>query len=84
MKLKLENHQKPTNEDKTNSGDGTVPLQSGSLIANATPTPKVFSMTGFDHPGSYKNDNVLSNVLYCVAKIVQLAPAASELPSCKG
>ncbi|WP_269112486.1 hypothetical protein [Burkholderia stagnalis] len=34
-------------------------------------------MDGFDHAASYKNENVLNNVMYCIAKIVQLAPAIS-------
>ncbi|WP_114815282.1 hypothetical protein [Paraburkholderia kururiensis] len=84
LTLKLEGHESPTEQDNTNAGDGTVPLSSGALISKATPEPKAFSMTGFDHAASYKDENVLNNVLYCLAKIAQLAPAVSTLPSTKG
>jgi pimeloyl-ACP methyl ester carboxylesterase len=69
--------------DKTNAGDGTVPLTSGQLITKCSPSPRVFSMTGFDHQMSYGNLHVQKNVLYCIAKIVQLAAPVSQLPPCK-
>ncbi|RDK00911.1 esterase/lipase family protein [Paraburkholderia lacunae] len=82
-KFKLESKKAPTEYDKTNSGDGTVPMPSGAILTQGNPPPKVFKMTGFDHQMSYANQNVQYNVLYCVAKIVQLAPPISELPSTK-
>ncbi|KVZ02609.1 hypothetical protein [Burkholderia stagnalis] len=77
IRFRLENHQEPTEYDMANAGDGTVPSQSGALIEKGSPAPKVFRMDGFDHAASYKNENVLNNVMYCIAKIVQLAPAIS-------
>jgi len=84
VKFKLENKKAPTENDKDNSGDGTVPMPSGALLVQGTPPPKTFKMTGFDHQMSYANLSVQYNVLYCVGKIVQLAPPISELPSTKG
>jgi hypothetical protein len=81
VSMRLENHQSPATSGAANSGDGTVALESGALIADATPTPKVFGMIGFDHSGSYGNKNVLSNTIYCIAKIVQLAPVVGKSSS---
>jgi hypothetical protein len=58
-------------------------LTSGQLITKCSPSPRVFSMTGFDHQMSYGNLHVQKNVLYCIAKIVQLAAPVSQLPPCK-
>jgi pimeloyl-ACP methyl ester carboxylesterase len=81
--FKLMSHEPASAADKTNAGDGTVPLASGQLITKCSPSPKVFSMTGFDHQMSYGNLHVQKNVLYCIAKIVQLAAPVSQLPPCK-
>ncbi|WDD96534.1 alpha/beta hydrolase [Burkholderia sp. FERM BP-3421] len=78
VSMKLENNESLATHGAVHAGDGTVALESGALIADATPTPKVFGMIGFDHSGSYRNKNVLSNVIYCIAKIVQLAPVVGK------
>jgi hypothetical protein len=81
--FELVNHEPASDTDKSNAGDGTVPLPSGKLIAECSPQPKAFSMTGFDHQMSYGNLRVQENVLYSIAKIVQLATPVAELPQCK-
>lgn len=62
--------------DLESAGDGTVPVGSGQLIAASGESPIVFRMDGFDHQYSYNNENVRDCVMYCIGKIVQLAPAA--------
>lgn len=81
--FELENRKPATRDDKSNAGDGTVPLPSGELITQCSPPPKAFSMTGFDHQMSYNNRHVQGNVFYSIAKIVQLAEPVAQLPSCK-
>lgn len=54
------------------AGDGTVPRQSG-----AGPTgkiKKVFETRGYDHQGSYNNEEMLLLTQYLIAKIVQGLP----------
>ncbi|WP_269509187.1 esterase/lipase family protein [Burkholderia sp. IMCC1007] len=60
--------------DIGSAGDGTVPVGSGQLIAKSGESPIVFRMDGFDHQYSYNNENVRNCVMYCIGKIVQLAP----------
>lgn len=60
--------------DSESAGDGTVPVGSGQLIAKSGESPIVFRMDGFDHQYSYNNENVRDCVMYCIGKIVQLAP----------
>jgi hypothetical protein len=81
--FELANHEPATEHDKSNTGDGTVPLPSGQLITQCSPPPKAFRMTGFDHQMSYGNRHVQENALYCIGKIVQLATPVAELPQCK-
>jgi pimeloyl-ACP methyl ester carboxylesterase len=81
--FKLANHESASETDESNAGDGTVPLPSGKLIAQCSPNPKAFSMTGFDHQMSYGNLHVQENALYSIAKIIQLATPVAELPQCK-
>lgn len=81
--FKLANREPASENDGSNTGDGTVPLPSGKLIAQCSPRPRAFSMTGFDHQMSYGNPHVQENVLYSIAKIVQLATPVAELPQCK-
>ena len=83
VKFELVNHEPATKDDNFNAGDGTVPLPSGELITQCSPSPKAFRMTGFDHQMSYGNLHVQTNVLYCIGKIVQLATPVAELPQCK-
>jgi pimeloyl-ACP methyl ester carboxylesterase len=80
--FKLQDKTSPKKDDDPDAGDGTVPLHSGELIEqNAT---HVFRMKGFDHASSYKDDDVIENVLYCIAKIIQGAIPAKDLPQSKG
>jgi hypothetical protein len=81
--FQLVNHEPASEFDKSNTGDGTVPLPSGQLVTQCSPSPKAFSMTGFDHQMSYANRRVQENVLYSIAKIVQLATPIAELPQGK-
>lgn len=68
VKFKLSN-------ERDQGGDGTVPLDSGKVLAQLQPTPKaVFSMSGFDHQMSYKNKYAIQATVYGIAKIVQQAP----------
>jgi pimeloyl-ACP methyl ester carboxylesterase len=80
--FELVNREPASAGDKSNIGDGTVPLPSGQLIAQCSPPPKTFSMTGFDHQTSYADVRVQENVLYCIARIVQLATPVAQLPQC--
>jgi pimeloyl-ACP methyl ester carboxylesterase len=83
VSFELLNHEPASDFDKSNTGDGTVPLPSGKLITQCSPSPMAFSMTGFDHQMSYGNLRVRENTLYSIAKIVQLATPVAELPQCK-
>ncbi|HWW05251.1 hypothetical protein [Collimonas sp.] len=80
--FKLQDKTKPKSDDDPDAGDSTVPVQSAALVGeNAT---HVFKMKGFDHAASYKNENVIENVLYCLGKIIQGAIPAKDLPQNKG
>lgn len=80
--FELVNREPASADDKSNTGDGTVPLPSGQLISQCSPPPKTFSMTGFDHQMSYADVRVQENVLYCIARIVQLVTPVAQLPQC--
>jgi hypothetical protein len=80
--FKLENKEKPRTDDDWNAGDGTVPVESAALIKDQA--KHIFRMKGFDHAASYKNDNVIENVLYCLGKIIQGATHIKDLPQNKG
>jgi hypothetical protein len=56
-------------EQQDARGDGTVPFQSGSGPAGKVKT--VFPMQGFDHQGSYRNEQILMLTLRLIVKIVQ-------------
>ncbi|VWC92763.1 hypothetical protein BLA18110_03490 [Burkholderia lata] len=80
--FKLENAPPPPKEGQVGdiefSGDGTVPFDSGNMITEGGSKPVTFRMTGFDHQMSYNNDPVRECVLWCIAKIVQLAPPVHQ------
>ena len=82
INFKLQDKTKPEKDDDPDAGDGTVPIHSAELVGeNAT---HVFKMKGFDHAGSYKDENVIENVLYCLGKMIQGAIPAKDLPQNKG
>ncbi|WP_052500234.1 MULTISPECIES: esterase/lipase family protein [Acinetobacter] len=56
---------------KTGAGDGTVCHQSGADVQRDI-TKQVFVINGYDHASSYKDQQVLANTLYSIAKIVSL------------
>ena len=80
--FKLNNKSKPETDVMPDAGDGTVPTHSGALIK--TGAKQVFQMKGFAHAASYKDKNVIENVLYCIGKIIQGAKPANDLPQTKG
>lgn len=80
--FKLDNKSKPDSDVVPDAGDGTVPTQSGALIK--TGAKHVFQMKGFAHAESYKDKNVIENVLYCIGKIIQGATPVNDLPKNKG
>jgi hypothetical protein len=53
-------------------GDGTVPRQSGAGPAGKV--RQVFATSGFDHQGSYNNEDMLLLTLRLIVKIVQEIP----------
>jgi len=67
---KSELHFEPEQQDA--KGDGTVPHQSGSGPAGKV--KQVFATRGYDHQGSYKNDDMLMLTLRLIVKIVQEMP----------
>lgn len=85
VQLKLENSRKPSSDNDEDAGDATVPTPSGYLVERGGDNVKsVFRMKGFDHQGSYKHPDVMSNVTYCLGKLIQLATPIEELPQNKG
>lgn len=58
---------RPSNQDM--AGDGTVPHHSGA--GPSTHVKQAFCTNGYDHQGSYGNENMLFLTLQLVAKIVQ-------------
>lgn len=52
------------------SGDGTVCHQSASDVCREH-VKQVFVINGYDHANSYNNDQVQSNVLYSIGKILK-------------
>jgi len=67
---KNELHFEPEQQDA--NGDGTVPHQSGSGPAGKV--KQMFATRGYDHQGSYKNDDMLMLTLRLIVKIVQEMP----------
>jgi pimeloyl-ACP methyl ester carboxylesterase len=78
----LQDKTKPEKDDDPDAGDGTVPIHSGALIGEKA--KHVFRMKGFNHAESYKDKDVIENVLYCLGKIIQGAIPAKDLPQNKG
>ena len=64
---KAELHFDPEGQDV--GGDGTVPRLSGAGVASHV--KQVFATRGYDHQGSYKNEDMLKLTLHLVVKIVQ-------------
>lgn len=60
-------HVAPTNEG---SGDGTVCHQSASDVCREH-VKQVFVINGYDHANSYNHEQVQSNVLYSIGKILK-------------
>ncbi|WP_089606274.1 esterase/lipase family protein [Acinetobacter piscicola] len=57
----------------TSLGDGTVCYQSGQDVRASTRTPKeTFMINGYEHSGSYDNEDVQLNTIYCIANIVDI------------
>lgn len=56
-------------EAQDGNGDGTVPYLSGAGPAGKV--KQVFATGGYDHQGSYKNDDMLMLTLRLIVKIVQ-------------
>ena len=85
VRLKLDNKRKPESDGDEDAGDTTVPRASGRLVEDGGENVKlVCRMKGFDHQGSYKHPDVLSNVTYCLGKLIQLATPIEQLPQSKG
>lgn len=51
------------------AGDQTVPIQSADHQLQSGQCKGVFRQTGYEHQGSYKDNNVLAASLYSIAKI---------------
>lgn len=64
---KTELHFEP--EPQEAHGDGTVPRHSGAGPAGKV--KQAFATRGYDHQGSYKNDDMLMLTLHLIVKIVQ-------------
>ena len=63
----------------TSRGDGTVCYQSGQDVRANTRTPKeTFIINGYEHSGSYDNDDVQLNTIYCIANIVDILKKTSK------
>jgi pimeloyl-ACP methyl ester carboxylesterase len=56
-------------EEQDARGDGTVPYQSGGGPSGKV--KQVFATQGYDHQGSYKNEDMLKLTLRLIVKIVQ-------------
>ncbi|SFD66301.1 PGAP1-like alpha/beta domain-containing protein [Massilia yuzhufengensis] len=56
-------------EPQDTRGDGTVPKQSGAGPSGRV--KQIFATQGFDHQGSYNNDDMLMLTLRLIVKIVQ-------------
>lgn len=55
----------------TSRGDGTVCYQSGQDVrADGRKPIETFVINGYEHSGSYDNDDVQLNTIYCIANIV--------------
>lgn len=56
----------------TSPGDGTVCYQSGQDVrAGSRSLKNSFVINGYEHSGSYDNELVQLNTIYCIAKIVE-------------
>ncbi len=64
---------------KDGGGDATVPEPSGKKVEDMV-LKATFRMHGFEHAKSYNDRHVLDNTVYCVARIVQDATPAKQLP----
>jgi hypothetical protein len=53
-------------------GDGTVPYQSGSGPANKV--QHLFETRGYDHQGSYNNEDMFMLTLRLIVRVVQGLP----------
>jgi pimeloyl-ACP methyl ester carboxylesterase len=85
LRLHVDNRREPASDADEDAGDVTVPGPSGRLVENGGENVKlVCRMKGFDHQGSYNNPDVLTNVTYCLGKLVQLATPIDQLPQSKG
>ena len=78
----LADRESPQSNNDPNAGDATVPRPSGEKIKAGASL--VFKMKGFDHQMSYKDTNVQDVSFYCIAKIIQTAKPAKDLPQSKG
>lgn len=56
-------------EAQDSRGDGTVPHQSGTGVSGKV--RQVFATQGYDHQGSYKNEDMIKLTLRLIVKIVQ-------------
>jgi hypothetical protein len=52
-------------------GDQTVPMRSADHQMRSGKCKAVFRQTGYDHQGSYKNENVLAATLFSILRIAQ-------------
>lgn len=57
-------------EPPTDAGDQTVPAKASAEAVRGT----LFRQTGYEHQGSYQNDQVLASALYSIIKIANTAP----------
>ena len=73
----------PDQDYREDAGDSTVPSPSARLVDEAG-LLATFRMKGFDHQNSYRDANVLDNVAWCLAKLVQNATPADQLIQKKG
>lgn len=84
LRLELDNKRTPASHTEEDAGDVTVPRPSGRLIEEGGDNVKlVCCMRGFDHQGSYKHPDVLTNVTYCLGKLIQHAMPIDQLPQTK-
>jgi len=68
--------------NKSDPGDGTVPTPSGAAASRLEGIKDVYTLDGFDHQFSYKNEIAQHTVLYAIGKMVQ-AIELKEDGTCK-
>ena len=56
---------------KDGPGDGTVPTPSGTAAKRLESVKDVYSLDGFDHQFSYRNDIAVHTVLHAIGKMLQ-------------